>query len=683
MLNKEIVNYILPECVDTTLFYLIVEDLKVGVVFSQKLRQSRTDSEVIIFEWKEVLNKTAIEELSLLNTDAFRVEIAPIGTHGKIYRLGNIEKKIMMQWVSPDFTNGTNVLIETSKRRKNGDLPNVSTVIQSDVTLVAFYLPQYHPIVENDIWWGDGFTEWTKVSSAKPRFKGHKQPKLPGELGFYDLRLPQNIKKQAALAREHGIGAFCFYHYWFGGKRLLEKPLELFLENHDIDMPFCICWANEPWSRRWDGQEEDVLMDQPHTPESDARFILDVIPVLKDPRYLRVKGKPLLLVYRATLLSLPEQTTDVWRQICRDHGVGEIELSAVESFGFESPDEYGFDSTVEFPPHGFEGEELSVKSIKAKKPFEGKAWRYSDAVAYYSAQPPRPWKRYRGVMPGWDNTPRRGAKGYAFVKSTPQVYAQWLSHAIEDTRNRLETGERLVFINAWNEWGEGAVLEPDMKSGRAYLEATVETLQGRSNLDKRFDKWVSENQDVILSNSILAEIKERFDTYDRTLNYMKKMLETSYTPKELHSKPIAVSDLWPEELQQKEKKVYKASGSLDLFCIVGKKEFSPLIPRYKPLNVHGWMIIAGQIADVHQPIYLMMVEKTVKKPFFAPISKRIQRPDLVSALNLSKTEDAQFAGFDGIIECSKMPRGQYGISLVQKIQDGWGLITLPNEFELV
>lgn len=346
-----------------------------------------------------------------------------------------------------------------------------------DLRLVAFYLPQFHPVPENDAWWGRGFTEWTNVTRAAPLFAGHVQPRLPTELGFYDLRVPETRDAQADLAKRHGIAAFCYYFYWFDGRRLLHRPIDEMLASGRPDMPFCLCWANETLTRRWDGRDQDVLLEQVHSPESDRRFIEDALPFLADRRYLRVDGVPILLIYRPPLLSDPIGTVAHWRQRCRAAGLGGLHVAGMETFGFSDPRSIGFDSAVEFYPHGARGDDVTAAIPDRPADFQGRILDYPSVAARALERAAPPFRLFRGVMPSWDNTPRRGRSAKIFVGSTPEIYGDWLRRAIEWTQSSALPGERLVFVNAWNEWGEGAHLEPDQQHGRAYLEATAASLR--------------------------------------------------------------------------------------------------------------------------------------------------------------------------------------------------------------
>ena len=342
---------------------------------------------------------------------------------------------------------------------------------------IAFYLPQFHPIPENDQWWGRGFTEWTNVSKALPQFLGHDQPKLPGELGFYDLRVPQVMQRQVELARLYGVHGFCFHYYWFSGRRLLERPLADFIAS-DIDFPFCLCWANENWTRRWDGHEHDVLLGQVYSDDNDEAFIRDLAPYLRDRRYIRIDGRPLVVVYRPSLLPDCRRTLAHWRDYCRAHGIGEICLAMVQ-FDVEDPRVFGFDVAIEFPPHKLASHMPSMHAqLEFVNPdYQGYVVDYG-AFARRAMQWPAPdYPMFRGVCPGWDNEARKPGKGYTFFGNTPQVYRAWLESAVAYARRAPVDGESVVFVNAWNEWAEGAYLEPDRRHGYAYLQATREALE--------------------------------------------------------------------------------------------------------------------------------------------------------------------------------------------------------------
>ncbi len=350
--------------------------------------------------------------------------------------------------------------------------------------LIAFYLPQYHPIPENDHWWGKGFTEWTNVAGAKPNYRGHPQPRLPADLGFYDLRVEGMLEQQAALARRYGIHGFCFYYYWFQGKRPLEHPLRGLRDHHQTGLPFCLCWANEPWTRTWDGHQDQVLIAQEHGEKDDLAFIEDVAPYLKHPDYIRVGGKPILMVYRVDLLPAVERTVETWRTFCKEEGIGELYLVLVEAFeqarstSRVHPAWYGFDGAVEFPPHPFDSPVIYPPGEVINPLFRGTVHDYPEkALRYLRAEDPA-YPRFRGVMPSWDNTPRRQNRAAIYANSSPGCFQAWLEEVLQHTREQFVGEERLVFLNAWNEWAEGAALEPDQRHGHGYLEAV------RSALDR-------------------------------------------------------------------------------------------------------------------------------------------------------------------------------------------------------
>jgi len=376
----------------------------------------------------------------------------------------------------------TTVEYETKDKLKIGSadfIPwkNNNLIDKPIVKFIAFYLPQFHSIPENDKWWGEGFTEWTNVKPARPQFEGHYQPHVPVDLGYYNLLEESTFRRQIEQAKNYGVGGFCFHYYWFNKKRLLEKPIDIYLENPDLDFPFCISWANESWSRRWDGNEKDVLIKQNHSPEDDIDFISYASKYLVDKRYIKIDGKPLLMIYRPDLLPDPVATTIRWRNWCKQNGIGEIYLAYVQSFEKTDPSEYGFDAAVEFPPNYF-GAPYVTHSVTPLRP-EFKCnildWKFM-AEQSENYQPPE-YKLFRGVCPSWDNTARRKNESYVFINSNPERFNKWVYNAVKDScSNFSNPDERLVFVNAWNEWAEGAHLEPDEKYGYAYLQGIYNVL---------------------------------------------------------------------------------------------------------------------------------------------------------------------------------------------------------------
>lgn len=358
--------------------------------------------------------------------------------------------------------------------------------VQTDLAVpvarvIAFYLPQFHAIPENDEWWGKGFTEWTNVRPAQPMFPGHHQPQEPLDLGYYDLTDIEAQKRQIELAKLYGIGGFCFYWYWFGGKRLLEKPVENWLTHKDLDFPFCICWANENWTRRWDGKDSEVIMGQNHSPEDDLAFIAELAPYLRDPRYIRIDGKPLVLVYRPSLLPDPAATAGRWRDWCRKNGIGEIYLAYTQSFELADPKIYDFDAAIEFPPNNASPTVLTDRVKGLDPEFNGIIYDWNSYVDRSRDYPRPDYRLIRSVCPAWDNTARRKKGGAIFLNNTPAEYATWLGNAVTRTLADAPTpDERIIFCNAWNEWAEGAHLEPDTRFGYAWLETTRDALDPRA-----------------------------------------------------------------------------------------------------------------------------------------------------------------------------------------------------------
>jgi len=345
--------------------------------------------------------------------------------------------------------------------------------LRDDAKLIAFYLPQFHVVQENSEWWGEGFTEWTNVRRAKSNFDGHDQPKTPRELGYYDLADIGVMAAQAELAKLYGIHGFCFYHYWFSGRRILEKPVDQFLAS-DIDMPFCLCWANENWTRTWDGDTKSILLEQKYL-ASDAGALIDsLMPAFRDRRYLLIDGKPLLLVYRARHIPHPKTWFGAWRKAAKAAGFPGLHIAVVDMHDMSTPEEVGADALVEFPPHKFGGPQSAPPTAPSvtNADFSGAFVDYRKIIAQSALKTSPAYPYYRGVIPAWDNTARRQDTGTIVVDAQPDLYGAWLRYLRTYTRHHGARGN-LIFVNAWNEWGEGCALEPDARWGLGYLEETL------------------------------------------------------------------------------------------------------------------------------------------------------------------------------------------------------------------
>ena len=342
--------------------------------------------------------------------------------------------------------------------------------------IIAFYLPQYHPIPENDAWWGRGFTEWTNVAKATPLFAGHTQPRLPADLGFYDLRVPEVRESQAELARVHGVEGFCYWHYWFAGKRLLERPFLEVLRSGRPSLPFCLGWANDSWSGIWHGCPDQLLMEQTYPGEDDDRAHFEFVrEAFSDPRYICVDGKPLFLIYKPYQLREPERFIGRWQKWAVEAGLpGVYFVAHVNSLNWEAAAK-GFDAVVPHNPgvttwfhfHPNPGSPDPSPLVRGRQP---DIMEYADYARH--ALPPLPTDidSFPCALPNWDNTPRCGRAGMVLTGSTPQLFEAHLNAAIDQVRDRVPD-KRIVFVKSWNEWAEGNYLEPDAEFGQAYLEA--------------------------------------------------------------------------------------------------------------------------------------------------------------------------------------------------------------------
>ncbi len=346
--------------------------------------------------------------------------------------------------------------------------------------VLAYYLPQFHAIPENDAWWGKGFTEWTNLARGLPRFAGHYQPRAPRDLGPYSLADPEVMRRQIALARGGGIGGFVFYFYWFNGRRLLESPLDAFLADRSLDMPFSLMWANESWTRRWDGSAEEVLISQDYREEDEAGLVATFARHFRDPRYLRIGGRPVLMVYRPGVIPEPAAMLARWRTLWRD-GWGEAPLLVMaQSFTETDPRPLGFDGAIEFPPHKLIAGLTPINPTLDYLDFDftSEVYDYEAMVAASLAAPEPPFPLIRTVIPGWDNDPRRQGRGLMVHRASPARYQAWLERLVVRARAQPFFGEAIVCVNAWNEWAEGAYLEPDLHFGAAFLNATGRAAAG-------------------------------------------------------------------------------------------------------------------------------------------------------------------------------------------------------------
>jgi len=343
-----------------------------------------------------------------------------------------------------------------------------------EVRVLAFYLPQFHPTPENDLWWGAGFTEWTNVVKAQPSYDGHYQPHLPADLGFYDLRNAEALAAQAALAGRYGVDGFVIYHYNFGTRRVLSRPLEVLLAHPEIDIRFCLCWANENWTKHWDGGTREILLEQSYDDATLDSIIEDALRAAHDPRAITVDGCPLFLVYRP--LKIPDCLG--FAQMCRARftaagfpGVHLVYVESMEAVDAQmSPSDIGFDACVEFPPHGRAIPATTSPQI-IKPGWAGYRYDYPATVVNFVVRDSVPYARYPAVFPSWDNTPRQPGFGTSFDGATPEAFAVYIEEKIEELRAFHDGEARFLFINAWNEWAEGAHLEPDTGYGHRWLEA--------------------------------------------------------------------------------------------------------------------------------------------------------------------------------------------------------------------
>jgi len=444
----------------------------------------------------------------------------------------------------PSNHNNGNILL--ARLFGSGDLPSISADAnnyESSPRLIAFYHPEFHPTPENDAWQGKGFTEWRNVAKATSLFPGHYQPHLPADLGFYDLRLEETRIAQAELARQYGIHGFCYLHYWFNGKRLLERPLQEMLTSGKPGFPFCICWANEDWTR--DGYEEDtqILMKHEYSEQDDRRHIQELFSLFEDRRYIRINGKPLFLVYRTENIPDPAKTAEIWREEALKAGIGELYMVRVECAGQSDPHSIGFDAAMEFAPDWQKkGTRIQpdpttlndwlVRYGKLAEVYQKNCIHHYDSmVSAMLAKPTPDYKRFRCVTPSWDDSARKQEGANIFVGSTPDKYQHWLEDSIRLTNSNLPQEESIVFINAWNDWAEGSHLEPDQLHGRGYLEATRTALEDALDephpqpSDQHAEALQALRRQVAEQKSHISELGKMFRELEGQLSEKERLIE--------------------------------------------------------------------------------------------------------------------------------------------------------------
>jgi len=348
--------------------------------------------------------------------------------------------------------------------------------------LIAFYLPQFHPIPENDEWWGKGFTEWPNAAKAKPMFRHHYQPHLPADLGFYDLRVPETREAQAEMAREHGIEAFCYYHYWFAGRQLLERPFNEVVSSGKPDFPFCLCWANETWTGIWHGASDRILVEQTYPGDDDHRAHFNsLLTAFTDDRHLTVNGKPVFVIFRPLQIPNVHHVTDLWREMALKAGLKGLHLVASHGNPWWDPRTSGFDASTNAPLPDLRPWISRRQLFRwARQRYETVAglptiYRYEEAIDLLMPVAVDGFDNYPCVIHAWDNSPRSGRNGLVLHGSTPELFRRVLRGALA-VRPRVPVEEKLIFLKSWNEWAEGNHLEPDLKFGRGYLEVIKEEI---------------------------------------------------------------------------------------------------------------------------------------------------------------------------------------------------------------
>lgn len=347
--------------------------------------------------------------------------------------------------------------------------------------VIAFYLPQFHPIVENDDWWGKGFTEWTNVGKAKSLFPGHNQPRVPADLGYYDLRLPEVREIQANMAREAGIEGFCYYHYWFAGRRLIEKPFNEVLTSEKPNFPFSLCWANHSWEQKtWSADGKNKMLIEQTYPgiEDHINHFNAVLPAFKDKRYIRVNNKPIFGVYSPKDIPNVSAYIKLWNDLAQKEGFNGVFFVAIifKSKDIETYTKDGFDAVV-FDVMFKRKSLMRFFNLVIHKLFKiPSIIDYRDYSKTLLSEMPVSTDVFPCVLPNYDHTPRSRSKGHLFSNSTPSNWGKLMGGLLEKLKDKKKD-ENVIFLKSWNEWGEGNYMEPDLKYGNGFLDALHKVLK--------------------------------------------------------------------------------------------------------------------------------------------------------------------------------------------------------------
>jgi hypothetical protein len=602
-------------------------------------------------------------------------------------KLGGSQAELLLELETRPPVQIQNVGTDATNSLPNLTEPPLGAQQESDVRAIAFYLPQFHPTEENDKWWGKGFTEWRNVTRATPLFKDHYQPHFPADLGFYDLRLDDVRHAQIDLARQAGLHGFCFYYYWFNGRRILERPLDRYVADKKIDFPFCICWANENWSRMWDGGNREVLLVQEHDYKSDMQFIRDIIPLMKDPRYIRVNGKPLLLLYRQDLMKNAAETAEGWRRECEAAGLPGVYLCCVQSFKMNDPHEFGFDAACEFPPHQYKCGVITDEVEDLDEDFKGTIYDFEMVARQSLTRPPMPYKLMRGIFPNWDNSARKRQDALVFHRAGPKPYEYWLRGLVEYTRRNLEGDERIIFINAWNEWAEGAHLEPDLKNGHAYIEATHRALTSQTAPDALFSLLecrVAAVELDALREELRAYIEEARSGY-RELETTIKYFQSEKIVAERMALERSSSIFVAAAIEDVIGAAKDSALAYNLECINGGAcKNGQLIDAHVTNYLQGWLASDGVIPDAQTTMRFMLLRGAkTGQIYIAHIYSIQERNDVVRYLPSVNEKYTRHCGFKQLFSFAHVPSDTYNIGYAMKSDSKVVLKWSEQSFQLI